>query len=75
MKPGEIAAVMAQITEMPTLIFQCSQQTESFCNQMRVLRREANETLDALNELEARLHGTCLQAERLEELRAEQRGS
>ena len=55
MKPGEIASVMAQIAEMPTLIFQCSQQAESFCNQMRLLKREATETLDALQQLETQL--------------------
>jgi hypothetical protein len=62
---------MAGIAEMPVLILQCSQQTESFCNQVRILRREARETLDILDQVEARLHGAKLLADRLIALREE----
>lgn len=71
MQPGEVAAIMQQLAELPVVMLQMSQQAENYCGQLRILRREARETLDILDTLEARLHGANLLADRLIALREE----
>jgi hypothetical protein len=67
-QPGEAAEFMAQLKELPTVMYQISQQAESYAGQLRILRREARDTLDLLDQVEARLHSSNLLADRLKAL-------
>jgi len=67
-QPGEVAEFMEQLKELPTVMYQIGQQAESYCGRLRILRREARETLDVLDQLESRLHGANLLADRLKAL-------